>query len=224
MGIFDYVCLMASHHFSGETMIGLFALISTGFANPLDEHLDKISDKYKGVTGIEASFVQETSNPFLPKPVVQEGFVHISKPSLLHWEFQKPMEQHFYADAEKITIWSPVQNQVIISSNQQNDDISALLTDLPSLKEKYVIQLVETEETPEMVQFSLQPKEENPLAQGDFSLWFDKTNYVLQRVVVKTENALTTVKFANMSLNPKFEEGEFVFEPPKDADIQDSRQ
>lgn len=205
-------------------MIGFFALVSVGLSNPLDDHLDKISSKYKGVTGIEASFVQETSNPFLPKPVVQEGFVHISKPSLLHWEFQKPMEQHFYADAEKITIWSPVQNQVIISSNQQNDDISALLTDLPSLKDKYVIQLVETEETPDMVQFSLQPKEENPLAQGDFSLWFDKTSYVLQRVVVKTENALTTVKFANMSLNPKFEDNEFVFEPPKGADIQDSRQ
>ena len=134
------------------------------------------------------------------------------------------MEQHFYADAEKITIWSPVQNQVIISANQQNDDISALLTDLPSLKEKYVIQLVESKETPEMVQFSLQPKEKNALAQGDFSLWFDRTNYVLQRVVVKTENALTTVKFANMSLNPKFEENEFVFEAPKGADIQDSRQ
>lgn len=205
-------------------MIGLFAFMSIGFANPLDEHLDEISEKYKGVTGITASFVQETSNPFLPKPVVQEGFVHISKPSLLHWEFQKPMEQHFYADAEKITIWSPVQNQVIISSNQQNDDISALLTDLPSLQEKYVIQLVETEETPNLVQFSLQSKEENPLAQGDFSLWFDKTNYILQRVVVKTENALTTVKFANMSLNPKFEDSEFVFTPPKGADVQDSRQ
>ena len=205
-------------------MIAVFAFMSFGFANPLDDHLDKISDKYKGVTGIKASFIQETSNPFLPKPVIQEGFVHISKPSLLHWEFQKPMEQHFYADAEKITIWSPVQNQVIISSNQQNDDISALLTDLPSLQEKYVIQLVENEETPSMVQFSLQPKEENPLAQGDFSLWFDKTNYVLQRVVVKTENALTTVKFANMSLNPKFEDSEFVFVPPKGADIQDSRQ
>jgi outer membrane lipoprotein-sorting protein len=216
--------MMVPHHFKGETMIALFAFMSIGFANPLDEHLDKISDKYKGVTGIRASFIQETSNPFLPKPVVQEGFVHISKPSLLHWEFQKPMEQHFYADAEKITIWSPVQNQVIISSNQQNDDISALLTDLPSLQEKYVIQLVETEETPNLVQFSLQSKEENPLAQGDFSLWFDKTNYILQRVVVKTENALTTVKFANMSLNPKFEDSEFVFTPPKGADVQDSRQ
>lgn len=205
-------------------MIGLYAVMSIGFANPLNEHLDKISDKYKGVTGIEASFIQETSNPFLPKPVVQEGLVHISKPSLLHWEFQKPMEQHFYADAEKITIWSPVQNQVIISSNQQNDDISALLTDLPSLQEKYVIQLVETDETPDLVQFSLQPKEENPLAQGDFSLWFDKTSYILQRVVVKTENALTTVKFANMSLNPKFEDSEFIFVPPNGADVQDSRQ
>lgn len=205
-------------------MLSLFALVSVGLANPLEEHLNKISEKYNGVTGIEADFIQETSNPFLPKPVVQEGLVHISKPALLHWEFQKPLEQHFYADKEKITIWSPAQNQVIISQNQQSDDISALLTDLPSLKEKYVIQLVETEENPEMVQFSLQPKEENPLAQGDFSLWFDKTSYVLQRVVVKTENALTTVKFANMSLNPKFDEGEFEFVPPKGADVQDSRQ
>jgi outer membrane lipoprotein-sorting protein len=205
-------------------MFALFAVMSSVFANPLDVHLDKISEKYKGVTGIEATFVQETSNPFLPKPVVQEGTVHISKPSLLHWEFQKPMEQHFYADAEKITIWSPAQNQVIISANQQNDDISALLTDLPSLKEKYFIQLVESEETAELIQFTLQPKEVNELTQGDFSLWFDRKEYVLQRVVVKTENALTTVKFAAMALNPTFTENEFLFVPPDGADIQDSRQ
>lgn len=205
-------------------MFVLFTLTSFAMANPLDDHLDKISAKYKDVTGIQANFVQETSNAFLPKPVVQEGVVHISKPSMLHWEFKTPMEQHFYADSEKITIWSPAQNQVIISANQQSNDISAVLTDLPSLQDKYLIQLVEDDTVPNMVQFSLSSKEEEALTQGDFSLWFAKDTYTLSRVVVKTDNALTTVKFADMTLNPKFETTEFVFTAPEGADVQDSRQ
>lgn len=207
-------------------MFGIFALTSIGLANPLDEHLTQIEKKYKDVTGIQANFVQETSNPFLPKPVVQEGVVAISKPSLLHWTFNTPVEQHFYADTDKITIWSPVQNQVIISANQQSNDVSAVLTDLPSLKDKYVIQLIEDEKQQDVVQFSLSPKGEasEMLAQGDFSLSFDKETYTLSQVIVKTDNALTTVKFSDLNLNPTFETGEFVFTAPEGADIQDSRQ
>lgn len=211
-------------------MFGLWivsSLTAIVFANPLDEHLAKIEETYKDVKGIEAKFVQETSNPFLPKPMVQDGVLHISKPSQLHWEFQTPVEQHFYADTEKITVWSPVQNTVLISPNLQNDDVSAILTDLSSLKDKYLIQLIEESSNPQSVQFSLSPKDakgDNPLTQGDFTLAFDSKTYLLSQVIVKTENATTTLKFADMTLNPTFEPNEFVFTAPDDADITDSRQ
>jgi outer membrane lipoprotein-sorting protein len=211
-------------------MFGLWivsSLSSMAFANPLDEHLAKIEQTYKDVKGIEAKFVQETSNAFLPKPMVQEGALYIAKPSQLHWEFQTPLEQHFYADAEKITVWSPVQNTVLISPNLQNDDVSAILTDLSGLKDKYLIQLIEDASNPQWVQFSLSPKDEkgdSALAQGDFTLAFDSQAYLLSQVIVKTENATTTLKFAEMTLNPTFEPNEFVFTPPEGADITDSRQ
>ena len=128
------------------------------------------------------------------------------------------MEQHFYADAEKITIWSPVQNQVIISANQQNDDIS-LADRFTKFTRKYVIQLWKRRD-PKLAVF-LQTKKRMHCP-GDFHCGLTRPSYFTTSGV-KTENALTTVKFANMSLNPNFEETEFVFVPPKGADIQDSR-
>ena len=83
---------------------------------------------------------------------------------LVAWEFKT----NGATDAEKCHLVTD-KNQVIISANQQND-ISALLTDLPSLREKYVIQLVESKETPEMVQFSLQPKKKWHSSRGLFPM------------------------------------------------------
>ena len=115
-------------------MIGLFALMAVGFANPLDEHLDKISDKYKGVPGLRLHLFKKPQILFTQASCSRGLFMFKTIPVALG--VQKPMEQHFYADAEKITIWSPVQNQVIISSNQQV--MMSRLANLPSLKRSMV--------------------------------------------------------------------------------------
>ena len=200
-----------------------FMIANQASANPLEVHLEQIEAKYKDVQSIQASFVQETTNEFLPKPVVQEGVLSITRPSLLHWKIEKPMEQHFYADSEKITVWSPAQNQVIITPNQQSDDISALLTDLPGLREKYLIQLINDGDDSTQIHFSLSPNDSQSDLEGGLQLWFSKETYILQKVEVNSPQAKTTVKFSSLNLAPKFDSQEFIFTPPKDADIQDSR-
>jgi outer membrane lipoprotein-sorting protein len=200
-----------------------FILGNPIFANPLDVHLEQIETIYKDVQSLQANFVQETTNEFLPKPVVQEGVLSITRPSLLHWKIEKPMEQHFYADSEKITVWSPAQNQVIITPNQQTDDISALLTDLAGLREKYLIQLIPDGDTSSQVHFSLMPNDSKSELQGDLQLWFSKDTYLLQKVEVNSPQAKTTVQFSTLNLEPKFDDQEFIFTPPKGADVQDSR-
>jgi outer membrane lipoprotein-sorting protein len=199
-------------------------MISYGLANPLDAHLKEIEIKYKDVQGISATFVQETSNDLIPKPVVQEGVLNISRPSALHWKVEKPMEQHFYADAQSITVWTPSSNQAIITANQQSDDISALLTDIGGLRDKYVIQLVEMPETSDMVQFSLAAKEQTAGMDGELKLWFSTVDYTLKEILVDSPNAKTKLTFNALTLNPKFEETEFVFTAPEGADVQDTRQ
>jgi outer membrane lipoprotein-sorting protein len=202
----------------------LLSMISYGLANPLDAHLKEIEIKYKDVQGISATFVQETSNDLIPKPVVQEGVLNISRPSALHWKVEKPMEQHFYADAQSITVWTPSSNQAIITANQQSDDISALLTDIGGLRDKYVIQLVEMPETSDMVQFSLAAKEQTAGMDGELKLWFSTVDYTLKEILVDSPNAKTKLTFNALTLNPKFEETEFVFTAPEGADVQDTRQ
>lgn len=202
----------------------LLSMISFGLANPLDAHLKEIEIKYKDVQGISATFVQETSNDLIPKPVVQEGVLNISRPSALHWKVEKPMEQHFYADAQSITVWTPSSNQAIITANQQSDDISSLLTDIGGLRDKYVIQLVEMPEASDMVQFSLAAKEKTVGMDGELKLWFSTVDYTLKEILVDSPNAKTKLTFNALTLNPTFEETEFVFTAPEGADVQDTRQ
>ena len=133
------------------------------------------------------------------------------------------MEHHFYADSENITVWSPAQNQVIITPNQQSDDISALLTDLPGLREKYLIQLINDGDDSTQVHFSLSPNNPQSDLQGGLELWFSKETYILQKVEVNSPQAKTTVQFSSLNLEPKVDTQEFIFTPPKGADIQDSR-
>jgi chaperone LolA len=187
-------------------------------AGSVDGHLSNIESKYANVQGVQADFVQETTNVLLKQPYVQEGKVYISKPSLLHWEFQKPMEQHYYADTSKITIWTPSQNQAIISSNQERSQgLTSILTNLSDLKNQYNIELLS--EANDVVQLKLSSNEQ----EGSIQLWFSSKDYVLQQVLVDTNNAQTKVMFKEMQLNPTFEEGEFVFVPSEGTDIQDAR-
>lgn len=205
--------------------IFILSMLNVGLTNPLDTHLKEIETKYKDVQGLSATFVQETSNELIPRPVVQEGILNISRPSALHWKVEKPLEQHFYADTESITVWTPSNNQAIITQNQQTDDISALLTDIGGLRDKYLIQLVE--ESPEkskLIQFSLAPKEKTGGLEGALKLWFSKEDYTLKEILVDSPNAQTKLTFTTLTLNPTFAENEFVFTAPEGADIQDTRQ
>lgn len=197
------------------TILGL----NLAHADNLDQHLAAIEAKYKDVVAIQANFKQETGNEFLPQPFVQEGQLSIEKPSNLHWEFNVPMEQHYYADAEKITVWTPSQNQALISSNQeQSQQLTSFLIDLSGLKSKYKIELVSEENS--KIQFSLQSEK----MEGKIQLWFSQTEYVLQEVLIETSNATTKLVFNDMNLSPIFAEKEFIFEPKADTDIIDSRQ
>ena len=87
----------------------------------------------------------KNSNDLIPSLLGSRRVLNISRPAALHWKVERPMEQHFYADAESITVWTPSTNQAIITANQQTDDISALLTDIGGLRDKYFVQLVEIE-------------------------------------------------------------------------------
>jgi len=198
----------------------IFILLTTfSFADDINGYIDNIEAKYTDVSSLSATFTQETSNVMLSTPFVQEGRLSIARPHYLHWKIATPMEQHFYADKEKITVWTPSQNQAIISSNQeQSHDVSALLTNLNDLKKRYKIELIDTENG----QFHLKLSSEK--MDGEIQLWFTENDYILRQVQVSTKNSNTKVTLKDVILNPKLNTNEFQFVPSKDADVIDSRQ
>jgi outer membrane lipoprotein-sorting protein len=194
-------------------------LTAFSFANEVDTYIDNIEVKYRDVQSLSATFTQETSNVMLKSPYLQKGTFALSRPHFLHWEVTSPLEQHYYADKDKITVWTPSQNQAIISSNQETShDVSTLLTNLNELKTKYNIELLDNEN--EQIHLKLSSEK----LDGDIELWFTQKDYLLNQVLVQTSNAKTKVILSDVTLNPTFEKDEFTFVPANGADVIDSRQ
>ena len=80
-------------------------LTALSFADEVDTYIENIEGKYRDVQGLSASFTQETSNVMLTTPYEQKGTFALSRPHFLHWEVITPLEQHYYADKDKITVW-----------------------------------------------------------------------------------------------------------------------
>ena len=170
-------------------------LSTMALADDIDSVVTKIEAKYTDVDSISATFTQETSNVMLNTPFTQEGVLAIARPSLLHWEISAPMEQHYYADKEKITVWTPSQNQAIISANQANsNDVSALLTNLNELRNRYKIELVSSEDNLLHLQLSSEKLD------GDIQLWFSENDFILRQVQVNTPNANTKAQLIKFQI------------------------
>ena len=67
----------------------------------------------------------------------------------------------------------------------------------------------------DIVQFSLAPKEKASGMEGELKLWFSTVDYTLQEILVDSPNAKTKLTFSALTLNPTFDETEFVFTAPK---------
>jgi outer membrane lipoprotein-sorting protein len=194
-------------------------LTAFSFADEVDTYINSIEVKYRDVQSLSATFTQETSNVMLQTPYLQQGTFALSKPHFLHWEVTSPLEQHYYADKDKITVWTPSQNQAIISSNQETShDVSSLLTNLNELKTRYNIVLLDKEND------QIHLKLSSDKLDGEIELWFTQKDYVLNQVMVNTSNAKTKVILSEVTLNPTFEQDEFTFVPAEGADVIDSRQ
>ena len=98
------------------------------------------------------------------------------------------MEQHFYADSENHGMVTCAKSGHH-NSNQQSDDISALLTDLPICREVSDSIDKSGDDSTRIFTFSNNPQSD---LQG-IELWFSKRTYILQKVEVNSPQAKTTV-------------------------------
>ena len=194
----------------------LFAFSSFSFAADLNDVVKKVELRYKDVSSLKASFVQVTNNPAFPEPIQQTGTLSMLKPHNLRWDFEGA--QSYIHNGEKIWMWNPILNQVVITKSQGNgDQLTSLLTDLSKLEKQYGIIL--KEESTDAFHLEITPKEQNQ-AFDKLNLFIQKETFVLNKLSYSAENTGSVeISFSDLQFNAPFDSKLFTFVPPKDAEV-----
>ncbi|HHG74304.1 MAG TPA: outer membrane lipoprotein carrier protein LolA [Persephonella sp.] len=77
--------------------------------------LDDLQEKLKGVSSIQADFLQRTYMPDLEQPEEFKGKIFITKDQKIKIIYEKPIKQIYFLDKDQLTIYTPEDKQVIKS-------------------------------------------------------------------------------------------------------------
>lgn len=154
----------------------------------------------------------------------QSGKLHVQKPSKLYWTVFAPNEQSIVSDGEKLWVYDPDLEQVIIqpySDNPESNPINLLLGNPQTLSASFRLE-AHHDVTDSVQQFKLKPTQLNALY-TDITLEF--TAQALSAFNF-TDNLgqKTQMTLRDFSLNPQFKEDFFIFDVPKGVDIVDYAQ
>ena len=207
----------------------LFALSISALAaepTPTAEVVASIEATYKEVTAIAAKFTQTVDSPAFDE-IVQKGSLQLQRPMSARWEFKEPVQSALITNGQKMWIWNPAQQVVIIDEDLSgasggSSDLMFVLTDLSRLEEFFTVESVAGPADEHTLK--LTPRNEALKGQyAQLELALSKADMLLKRVSFGNSFDQTTkLEFADVTLNPSLAAGAFTFEPPASAKIINS--
>lgn len=197
---------------------GLLGLIFAASAHAEDPQatLRRFVD---GVQTLSADFTQVQSDEGGKVTGSSSGKLALSRPGRFRWSYEKPYSQLMVCDGKKIWLYDPDLAQVTVRSAEQalNGTPAALLSQKAMLSEAYTLQDGGSEAGASIVR--LLPKS----ADGDFrsiELWLAAG--VPQRMRFHDQlGGRTDIRFSAIKSNPKLDEAQFRFTPPKGVEVVD---
>ena len=96
-------------------MLRFFASFLIVFSFSFGGVLDDLQEKLKGVSSIQADFLQRTYMPDLEQPEEFKGKIFITKDQKIKIIYEKPIKQIYFLDKDQLTIYTPEDKQVIKS-------------------------------------------------------------------------------------------------------------
>ena len=191
-----------------------------------EELLVKVQSAYQKLSGLEASFTQQSYLAALDSFEISGGVVSFLRPGKMRWEYLNPEKQTFLLTESLMYFYQPSQRQVVV------DEVSkVLLSDLPvsflagvgDLSKSFTVK--EACEGSAGLLIRLQPKkerEDEPLK--GFVLLVQKGLYLpLGAEVTDAGGNKTLIVLKNLKIDPSFPLDLFKFSYPEGVDIIDKR-
>jgi len=187
-----------------------------------------------------AEFKQSVYRENSDIPEITLGTFLIQRPNHFRWQTTQPFEQTIVADGESLWTYDPELEQATLQNQHAvlaDSPLLLLTSSVDSLIEAFTISeiisrdeekdndnpdsLVKPDVTQENHLFSLVPKK-NSLFETVHILIKDKK--IKEFFLTDTLGGRTSVEFNNIMLNQRIDIYEFIFVPPEDIDIIDSRE
>ena len=213
--------------FLAAILMGL--IVATGFAlrasaaeskPTLEQILDRMEKHYTN-NSFKAEFAQESTLKAMEITDFATGKVFVRYPGMMRWEYEKPEKQIIITDAQKLWIYRPADNQVMIGSAPaffRDGKGANFLSDIKLIRQKFNISLEESKDD-FFYELKLVPLEKS-LDVTDIRLSVTKNTYTVIRII--TYNSYgdeNRIELLNHQFNVKLDDSLFSFDIPPGADV-----
>lgn len=106
----------------GILITGWMVVPASAIESPLADVIQKTQAAYESTSDWKAEFKQTTTIEGFDTTIDSNGNLYIKKPGKLRWDYLKPNKNQIVVNHEKIWIYTPEQNQVIVSAFSQISD------------------------------------------------------------------------------------------------------
>jgi outer membrane lipoprotein carrier protein len=186
----------------------------------VEKILDGIEKRYS-VPGFSADFTQESTLKAMNIVDTAEGNLKVRRPGMMRWEYVSPDPQIIITDGDRLWIYRPEDNQVMVGTAPaffKDGKGAGFLSDMKLLRDKFTI-FLENNEMTEDYQVKLFPEDQS-LELASIILVVDAETYIIKNIV--TYNAYedeTRIQMSNYNFDIKYDDDMFNFTIPKGADI-----
>ena len=174
-------------------------------------------------SGMSAKFHQEALNADGEALQQTQGRMKLQRPGKFYWHTLEPFEQKINSDGKRIWVYDVDLEQVSIQNVDPGlgQTPAALLSGEPD-KVVHQFYVEGVQRAAGSWHFHLKPKEESSLF-SDVELQFSGEKLIYMKLN-DSLNQTTTVRFADVKLNPAFKHQAFMLQFPEGVDIIDSSQ
>ncbi len=184
--------------------------------------LDGIEKRYS-TPAFSANFIQQSTIKAMNISDTATGTIKVKRPGMMRWEYYSPDPQIIITDGDKLWIYRPEDNQVMVGHAPalfKDGKGAGFLSDMKLLRDKFSV-FLETTDISEKDDYYLRLyPEEQTMDLAAIFLVVDPENYVIKSIV--TYNIYedeTRIWMTDYNFDVEFEDDTFEFAIPKGADI-----
>ena len=186
----------------------------------LNEIMDRVEKKYD-VEDFSSYFVQESTLKAMDISDVASGSIYVKRPGMMRWEYDKPDKQTITTNGEKLWVYKPDDNQVMIGKAPSffgDGKGAGFLSDIKLIREKFEVHLEKQKSDHDYV-LKLLPKEQTA-GIAEIYLAISKITFKIKKITTRNEyDDETVIDLINSKFNLNLDKSLFHFIVPKGTDV-----